>query len=182
MRLFFRALSMAAMVAALVPVCGSAPGITKTPAEDIIVTAAPVYHPLAALSGEERFPEGAQLMLVHQGNAAPLVKGFAATADANVSFDGKSVLFAGNGLPVIRGRFGSYPMRMFRCASSSPAKLTPFVPSTCPLGSWFTHCERQRAINWLLQARMTLTHLIASRPIQDRRCSLFPIFRPMRFL
>lgn len=95
MKLFFRELSMAAMVAALVPVCGSAPGITKTPAEEIIVTAAPVYHPLAALSGEERFPEGAQLMLVHQGNAAPLVKGFAATADANVSFDGKSVLFAG---------------------------------------------------------------------------------------
>jgi hypothetical protein len=34
-------------------------------------------------------------MLVHQGKAEPLVPGFAATADANVSFDSKTVLFAG---------------------------------------------------------------------------------------
>ena len=95
MRLRFRVLSMAAMVATLVPVCGSAPGVTKTLDEDIVVTAAPVYEPLAVLRGEERFPQGAQLLLVHQGNAAPLVKGFAASADANISFDGKSVLFAG---------------------------------------------------------------------------------------
>jgi hypothetical protein len=95
MRLRFRVLSMTAIVAALVQVCGSAPGVTKPAGEDIIVTAAPVYRPLAALSSEERFPEGAQLLLVHQGRATPLVKGFAASADANVSFDGKRVLFAG---------------------------------------------------------------------------------------
>ena len=95
MRLRYSLLSTAAMLATLVPVCGSASGITMNPEEDIVVTAAPVYHPLAALRGEERFPEGAQLLLVHQGAAAPLVKGFAATADANVSFDGKTVLFAG---------------------------------------------------------------------------------------
>jgi Hydrazine synthase alpha subunit middle domain len=95
MRLRFRVLSMAAMVATLVPVCVSAPGVTKILDQDIIVTAAPAYDPLAALRGDERFPEGAQLLLVHQGNATPLVKGFAASADANVSFDGKSVLFAG---------------------------------------------------------------------------------------
>jgi hypothetical protein len=95
MRLFFRVLSMAATIAMLVSVCDSAPNITKTLDEDIVVTAAPVYHPLAALREEERFPQGAQLLLIHKGNAAPLVKGFAATADANVSFDGKSVLFAG---------------------------------------------------------------------------------------
>jgi len=62
---------------------------------DILVTAAPVYEPLAALSGGERFPKGAELLLLHEGNAEPLVAGFAATADANVSFDGKTVLFAG---------------------------------------------------------------------------------------
>ena len=95
MRLRFRVLSMVAMVASLVPVCSSAPAVTKTLDEDIIVTAAPVYHPLATLQGEDRFPQGAQLLLVHQGNATPLIKGFAATADANVSFDGKMVLFAG---------------------------------------------------------------------------------------
>ena len=62
---------------------------------DIVVTAAPVYHPLAALRGEERFPKGAQLLLIHSGSAEPLLNGFAATADANISFDGKTMLFAG---------------------------------------------------------------------------------------
>ena len=51
--------------------------------------------PLAELRGQERFPKGAQLLLVHDGKAEPLVKSFAATADACVSFDGKMVLFAG---------------------------------------------------------------------------------------
>jgi hypothetical protein len=62
---------------------------------DFIVTAAPVYEPLAALRGQERFPKGARLLVVHDGQAEPLVEGFAASADANVSFDGKTVLFAG---------------------------------------------------------------------------------------
>jgi hypothetical protein len=59
------------------------------------VTAAPAYVPLAELHGQERFPKGAQLLLVRHGKAEPLVQGFDATADANVSFDGKQVLFAG---------------------------------------------------------------------------------------
>jgi hypothetical protein len=86
---------IAASVALLIPICGFAPDLAQAPAADIIVTSAPVYEPLAALRGGERFPKGAQLMLVHEGNAEPLVTGFAATADANVGFDGKTVLFAG---------------------------------------------------------------------------------------
>ncbi len=62
---------------------------------DFIVTAAPVYKPLAELRGRERFPKGAQLLLVHAGKPEPLLTGFAASADANVSFDGERVLFAG---------------------------------------------------------------------------------------
>ncbi len=65
------------------------------PDADLIVTAAPEYQPLAALRGGERFPAGAQLLLLHAGKTEPLAPGFAATADANVSFDGKSVLFSG---------------------------------------------------------------------------------------
>ncbi len=61
----------------------------------VIVTAAPAYDELAGLRGGERFPQGAQLLLIQNGDAAPLVGGFAATADANVSFDGQRVLFAG---------------------------------------------------------------------------------------
>jgi len=61
----------------------------------VIVTAAPVYDSLAALRGGERFPQGAELMLVRDGRPQPLVAGFAASIDASVSFDGKTVLFAG---------------------------------------------------------------------------------------
>lgn len=64
-------------------------------AGDFIVTAAPVYVPLAELQGKERFPQGAQLLLVRAGKPEPLVTGFAASADANVSFDAQTVLFAG---------------------------------------------------------------------------------------
>lgn len=75
--------------------CGFGPDQADQIGADFIVTAAPVYKPLAALRGQERFPHGAQLLLVHEGKPELLVSGFAATADANVSFDGKSVLFAG---------------------------------------------------------------------------------------
>jgi hypothetical protein len=61
----------------------------------VIVTAAPVYRALADLRGEERFPRGAQLLLLNNGDAAPLLEGFAASADASVSFDAGRVLFAG---------------------------------------------------------------------------------------
>jgi len=94
-----RALAIAASVALLIPVCGFGPDAALSPNAridaDIIVTAAPVYEPLAALRGGERFPKGAQLLLVHASKAVPLVQGFAASADANVSFDAKTVLFAG---------------------------------------------------------------------------------------
>jgi hypothetical protein len=83
----------------LVPICAISPNAAQSPSAsidaDIIVTAAPAYVPLAALRGGERFPKGAQLLLVRQRKAEPLVTGFAATADANVSFDGKTVVFAG---------------------------------------------------------------------------------------
>ena len=65
----------------------------------VIVTAAPVYEPLAALRGGERFPRGAELLLVRAGKMTPLAPGMAASADASVSFDGKTVLFAGKKTP-----------------------------------------------------------------------------------
>ncbi len=61
----------------------------------MVITAAPVYEPLAALRGGERFPQGAQLQWVRAGHAEPVVTGFAATADASISFDGKTMLIAG---------------------------------------------------------------------------------------
>jgi len=94
-----RVLSIVVTVALLISACGSAPNAAQSPvvviSADVIVTAAPVFEPLAALRGEERFPKGAQLLLVRAGKAEPLLTGFSASADANVSFDGKRVLFAG---------------------------------------------------------------------------------------
>jgi hypothetical protein len=99
MRLGSRALATATSVALLIPVCGFAPNAAQSAGAsigaDVIVTAAPVYDPLAAQRGGERFPKGAQLLLLHGGKTEPLVAGFAATADANLSFDAKTVLFAG---------------------------------------------------------------------------------------
>ena len=76
-------------------VCALTPNAEPITAPDFIVTAAPAYQPLAEMRGQERFPQGAQLLLVHAGKAEPLVAGFAASADADVSFDAQTVLFAG---------------------------------------------------------------------------------------
>jgi len=94
MRVIARVMTIAAPFAPVL-ICGFARDEAKAPDTDIIVTAAPVYEALAALRGEERFPKGAQLLVIHAGKAEPLVTGFVATADANISFDAKTVLFAG---------------------------------------------------------------------------------------
>jgi hypothetical protein len=65
----------------------------------VIMTAGPVYDSLAALRGGERFPRGAQLVVSRDGRLADFVPGFAATADASVSFDGRTILFAGRKAP-----------------------------------------------------------------------------------
>lgn len=96
MRAPARVLATVALAALLIPICAFQPDASQQAADaDIIVTAAPVYVPLAAIKGGERFPKGAQLLLIHAGKAEPLLTGFAASADANVSFDGERVLFAG---------------------------------------------------------------------------------------
>ena len=90
-----RVLLISTTIVILFPGCKSTFAEAKATDLDIIVTAAPIYRPLAALRGGERFPEGAQLLRLHGGKTLPLVQGFAASADANVSFDGNTVLFAG---------------------------------------------------------------------------------------
>ncbi|HUX44465.1 MAG TPA: hypothetical protein VMV57_06915 [Terracidiphilus sp.] len=95
MRIGARVLGIALGALLLLPVCGFAPDPAQQVGADFVVTAAPVYVPLAEMRGQERFPKGAQLLRVHDGKAAPLVSGFAATADASVYFDGKLVLFSG---------------------------------------------------------------------------------------
>ncbi len=61
----------------------------------LIYTVTPRYVPLAWLRGGERFPVGAKLVITRSLDRHDLVPDFAASADANVSFDGTRVLFAG---------------------------------------------------------------------------------------
>ncbi len=75
--------------------CGFSKDTATVPDVPIVVTSAPAYDPLAALHGANRFAKGAQLLLVHDGKAEPLIADFAATADASVSFDAKTILFSG---------------------------------------------------------------------------------------
>src|SRR4051812_21370196 len=67
-------------------------GVSGVP---VLVTAAPAYDPLAALHGAERFLKGAHLLMVRDSKAEPLLPDFAASADASVSFDARTVLFSG---------------------------------------------------------------------------------------
>jgi hypothetical protein len=99
MRPAARVAAICASAGVLILVCGFGPespqAANRRIGADVIVTAAPAYDPLAALKGNERFPKGAQLLLLHGGSAESLVARFAATADADVSFDAKTVVFAG---------------------------------------------------------------------------------------
>ncbi len=74
----------------LFPVFSSGP---DSPA--FLFTVAKRYEPLAWIRGADRFDSGANIFLQDASGRHPLVPGFAASADPTVSFDGKSVLFAG---------------------------------------------------------------------------------------
>jgi len=65
-------------------------------ASTVLFIAAPVYESRAALQGDERFPQGAQVRVLRGGGRPePLVPTLAWSADPSVSFDGKTVLVAG---------------------------------------------------------------------------------------
>ncbi len=107
--------------AAAVLLCGFAVHTSQAPAAPVASTdpslppvvivsaAAKVQYPGAELrsksetaigrkhasAADKLYPDGVHLLLVRAGEATPLAPEFAASADANVDFDGKSVLFAG---------------------------------------------------------------------------------------
>ena len=63
----------------------------------VVYVSAPVYKPLAALHGDERFPQGGQIYFFDNAakKSSLLVPGFFAAVDPNISFDAKSLLFSG---------------------------------------------------------------------------------------
>ena len=60
-----------------------------------LFTIAKRYEPLAWIRGADRFSSDAIIFLQDASGRHPLIPSFAASADPAVSFDGKSVLFAG---------------------------------------------------------------------------------------
>src|ERR1035437_6165364 len=90
----FRSAGWAAMLIACSALWGQ--GVVPVP---YIYTEAGRYDSAATLKGGERFPAGAALQLVAGGRKRALAPGFAASADATVSFDGQRVLFSGKQKP-----------------------------------------------------------------------------------
>lgn len=68
---------------------------SKAVGSSFLYTVANEYDASAWLEGRERFPNGAEVFLRSENKRRPLVRGFAASADPAVSFDGTHVLFAG---------------------------------------------------------------------------------------
>ena len=68
----------------------------KRNADPVLVYTSTVHcEQLAWLTGEERFPSGAKLMLRSGNTSRQLVPAFFASADPNISFDGNKIIFAG---------------------------------------------------------------------------------------
>jgi len=73
----------------------SASTATQKQFPSIVYTSTPRFLPSAWLTGGERFPNGAAVMLRGDGESRKLIPSFAASADPDVSFDGSRILFAG---------------------------------------------------------------------------------------
>ena len=65
------------------------------PPAAFLCTVAPSYKPLTWAEGGERFEAGAAIFIQDANGHRALLPGFAASADPQVSFDGKAVLLAG---------------------------------------------------------------------------------------
>jgi hypothetical protein len=99
------------------------------PPVSFLYTEAPRYDAAAALKGGERFPSGAALELVSGGRKRALAPGFAASADASVSFDGQRVLFAGKQKPGDRWQIWEMPVNggaARRMVSENEDGIAPF--------------------------------------------------------
>ncbi len=91
----------------------------STSSAPLLYTVAREYSPLAWMQGGERFPQGAAIFLRDGERRRALVPGFAASADASVSFDGKTVLFAGK-----HGRRDHWQIWEIPAQSGEPRQVT----------------------------------------------------------
>lgn len=68
-----------------------------------------IYTSTPRYEAAERFPAGAVLHLVSNGRDRVLTPGFAASADASVSYDGRRILFAGKEKPADKWQIWEVP-------------------------------------------------------------------------
>lgn len=87
------------VLVALAPVQSGFAQPTPSEPPAFLFTAAKHYQALAWMHGADRFSSDAIIFLQDANGRHPLVPGFAASADPDVSFDGKKVLFAGKRKP-----------------------------------------------------------------------------------
>ena len=81
------------MLMALAPIEHASPSTSAGTA--FLYTAAQSYEPLAWIQGGDRFPSGAHIFIRDANGRHAFLPRFAASADPDLSFDGKYVLFAG---------------------------------------------------------------------------------------
>ena len=87
------------------------------------------YDSAAALNAGERFPAGAAIQLVSGGRKRAIAPGFAASADATVSFDGQRVVFSGKQKPADPWQIWEIPVAggVPRCiVAGKEDAITPF--------------------------------------------------------
>lgn len=91
----------------------------------LLFTVAMSYEPLAWMHGADRFSSDAAIFLHDSAGQRRLVPSFAASADPNVSFDGRRVLFAGKAHP-------QDPWQIWEIdvAGGDPRRITSF-PEDC---------------------------------------------------
>jgi hypothetical protein len=109
---------------ALLVLCRCLPGADSI-SVPFVYTEAPRYQDHAP----ERFPAGASLQIVSKGRKRPLVPGFAASADAAVSFDARSILFSGKQKPADPWQIWEVPVAggaARRITSFAEDAITPF--------------------------------------------------------
>jgi hypothetical protein len=110
-----------AVVAAAIPCVGENADAVLPP---FVCTLAPQYDAAALSRGQERFPKGAEIFLISAGKRQKLAPGFYASADPAVSFDARSILFAGKA-------GASQPWSIWEAAVSGG---TPRRVVECPTG------------------------------------------------
>jgi hypothetical protein len=90
--------SILALALLLTPVVPASPATSPSESPKIpslLYTVAKTYEPLAWVKGADRFSADAAIYIRDENGSRPLIRDFTTSADPAISFDGKTVLFAG---------------------------------------------------------------------------------------